>query len=110
MSSDESAGWVSLSEAAKVLGVHPATVRNWADQGHVPSQRTPGGHRRFRLADLEAWVQSQNSSNAAEAQVVVQSAMGRARFEMGEGHFAEASWYRKLDSSSREAWAYGDAV
>ncbi|GAB4553213.1 MAG: helix-turn-helix domain-containing protein [Anaerolineae bacterium] len=103
MSSDESAGWVSLSEAAKVLGVHPATVRNWADQGHVPSQRTPGGHRRFRLADLEAWVQSQNSSNAAEAQVVVQSAMGRARFEMGEGHFAEASWYRKLDSSSREA-------
>lgn len=43
MNADETTTWVSLSEAAKILGVHPATVRNWADQGHLPSQRTPGG-------------------------------------------------------------------
>src|SRR4051794_2998670 len=37
--------WVGLSEAAKILGAHPATVRSWADRGELPSQRTPGGHR-----------------------------------------------------------------
>lgn len=94
--------WVSLSEAAKVLGVHPATVRNWADQGHLPSQRTPGGHRRFRLADLEAWAQSQKGSSNLEAQLVVQSAVGRVRFEMGEGQFSEAAWYRDLGDESRD--------
>lgn len=94
--------WVSLSEAAKILGVHPATVRNWADQGHLPSQRTPGGHRRFRLTDLEAWAQAQRGSTSLEAQLVVQSAVGRVRFEIGEGHFAEAAWYREMDDEARE--------
>ena len=44
--------WVSLRQAAQMLGVHPATVRAWADKGELPSRRTPGGHRRFRRADL----------------------------------------------------------
>src|SRR5687768_15828177 len=39
--------WLSLNEAAKVLGVHPSTLRRWSDEGHVPSVRTEGGHRRF---------------------------------------------------------------
>ena len=39
--------WVSLRQAAELLGVHPATVRSWADKGELPSRRTPGGHRRF---------------------------------------------------------------
>jgi len=33
--------------------VHPATLRRWADQNAIPSYRTPGGHRRFRLTDVE---------------------------------------------------------
>jgi excisionase family DNA binding protein len=28
--------WLSLSEIATELGVHPSTVRNWADQGDLP--------------------------------------------------------------------------
>lgn len=43
-----------LSEAAAVLGVHPDTLRRWADSGKVPSARTPGGERRFNRADLDA--------------------------------------------------------
>jgi excisionase family DNA binding protein len=45
--------WFSLSQAAKQLGVHPSTVRAWADHGYIPSQRTQGGHRRFRRYDIE---------------------------------------------------------
>ena len=50
--------WLSLSEVAKVLGVHPSTVRNWADQGQVPVHRTTGGHRRFKKSEVELWQQT----------------------------------------------------
>jgi excisionase family DNA binding protein len=98
----ETITWVGLSEAAKILGVHPATVRSWADRGLLPSQRTPGGHRRFRRADLNQWMESQNTAPSAEAQLLIQSAMGRTRLEIGEGQLAEAGWYRELDSEARE--------
>ncbi|MBO9308772.1 MAG: helix-turn-helix domain-containing protein [Chloroflexi bacterium] len=108
MGAEETTTWVSLSEAAKILGVHPATVRNWADHGHLPSQRTPGGHRRFRVADLESWMSAQQSGAALKAEVLVQSALGRVRLEIAERHFAEASWYRHLDAQARQVLgAYG---
>src|SRR2546426_9679846 len=46
--------WLSLSEAAELLGMHPATVRLWADRNELPSRRTNGGHPRFRRTDIEA--------------------------------------------------------
>jgi len=45
--------WVSLSEASRVLGVSPATVRRWSDAGRLRVFTTPGGHRRFSRAGLE---------------------------------------------------------
>jgi len=97
-----STDWVGLSQAAEFLGVHPATVRGWADKGYLPSQRTPGGHRRFRRADLEAWLTNQKSGPSAEAQLLVQTAIGRARLEMGEGQLSQADWYRGLDETARQ--------
>lgn len=38
---------LTLSEAAERLGVHPATVRRWADKGEIEVRMTAGGHRRF---------------------------------------------------------------
>lgn len=46
--------WLSLSQAASLLGVDEATLRHWADQGKVRTFRTPGGHRRFLEEDLRA--------------------------------------------------------
>ena len=45
--SNEGSEWVSLRRAADIPGVHPATVRNWADSGKLPFRRTAGKHRRF---------------------------------------------------------------
>lgn len=50
----ESREYLRLSEAAAALGVHPDTLRRWADKGRVPVTRTPGGERRFARADVEA--------------------------------------------------------
>jgi excisionase family DNA binding protein len=45
--------WISLSEASRVLGVSPATLRRWSDAGRLRVFTTPGGHRRFSRASLQ---------------------------------------------------------
>lgn len=41
------------SKAARLLGVHPQTLRDYEAKGLIASFRTMGGQRRFRLVDLE---------------------------------------------------------
>jgi excisionase family DNA binding protein len=41
-------------EVAELFRVGPSTVARWADTGYLASIRTPGGHRRFRRADVDA--------------------------------------------------------
>ncbi len=48
------------SEAARVLGVSPASIRRWAAQGRIPSDRTFGGHRRFSLAEVQGALAGRN--------------------------------------------------
>lgn len=45
---------LTVSAAAKVLSVHPDTLRRWTDDGKVPAWVTPSGHRRYRRTDLDA--------------------------------------------------------
>lgn len=101
MASTRSPDWLNLSEAARLLGVHPSTVRMWADKGDLPSQRTSGGHRRFRRADIEAWQASHRHGSLPGASLMVQSALGRARMELNEGQLARMPWYNKLSESAR---------
>lgn len=93
--------WLSLSEVAKVLGVHPSTVRNWADQGQMPVHRTTGGHRRFKRSEVELWQQAQRHNGPNEAQLVIQNALKRTRFQITEGHLQAEDWYQKLDEAAR---------
>lgn len=53
--------WLTLSEAAEILGVHPTTLRRWTDKGDVPAKVTPGGHRRYLRAQLLAQLESEQS-------------------------------------------------
>jgi excisionase family DNA binding protein len=45
-------------QVAKVFNVSPRTVTYWAWTGRLPSVKTPGGHYRFRPADLDALLAS----------------------------------------------------
>ena len=49
--------WLTLGQAAKFLGVAQSTIRKWSDQGRVPAFYTPGGHRRYRRGDLDAFLE-----------------------------------------------------
>ena len=57
--------WLSLNEAAKVLGIHPSTLRRWSDEGHLPSVRTEGGHRRYDRNVLTSFLEKQQEKPTA---------------------------------------------
>ena len=60
---DKDSDWLPLGKAAVLLGVHSMTLRRWSDSGRFPSYRTPGGHRRFALADIQAYLLRQRGSD-----------------------------------------------
>ena len=45
---------LTVTQAARRLGVSPNTVRAWADSGAIPVLRLPSGHRRFEASALDA--------------------------------------------------------
>jgi excisionase family DNA binding protein len=47
-------------QTARLLGVSPITVRNWARKGLLPANVTAGGHRRFEHAAVMTFAQSRN--------------------------------------------------
>ena len=47
--------WLSLRGACHILDVSHTTLRQWADGGYLRVYRTPGGHRRFLRADVDAF-------------------------------------------------------
>jgi excisionase family DNA binding protein len=55
------------SQAARYLGVSLATIRRWADAGHLSCYRTPGGQRRFSREQLDVFVDSLQPSGARRA-------------------------------------------
>ena len=89
--------WLSLRDAAHLMGVHPATLRAWADRGQIGSQRTAGGHRRFSRLELETRRDASRSGDAG-AQVLMQSALGRMRLEMER---TDAPWLEHFDAETR---------
>lgn len=44
---------VPIRSAAKRLGVHENTIRNWIDRGVLKAARLPSGVRRIALSDVE---------------------------------------------------------
>lgn len=46
-------------EVAALFRVDPKTVTRWASAGKIGSIRTPGGHRRFREAEVRALLEGE---------------------------------------------------
>lgn len=93
--------WLNLSDAAALLGVHPSTLRSWADRGDIPAHRTPGKHRRFRRADIEQWANSRREAHHSPGQLIVENVLGRTRMQMAEGGLAQTEWYQRFNEAHR---------
>lgn len=101
MTKNESSEWVSLHRAAEILGVHPATVRNWADSGKLNFRRTAGKHRRFNTSDLTNYAQSQGELQPLEVQVIIQNALGQTRIQVGSDNLESVQWYSAMSDTTK---------
>lgn len=54
-------------QAARLLGVEPRTVSNWARDGVLEAHRTAGGHHRFRLSEVQRLAQKLPSGRRPSA-------------------------------------------
>ena len=77
--------------------MHPATLRAWANQGRVASQRTAGGHRRFRRSDLEQRTRSEREPSSS-VQVLIHSALGRVRLTIEQ---SGRPWLDRMNALDR---------
>ena len=101
--------WLSLSDAAKILGVHPSTVRLWSDKGALPVHKTQGGHRRYKKGEILLWAQSNSRSHvdAIAPEGMMQEVVKNVRMQISEGRLEAESWYQKLDEDARIQYRMG---
>lgn len=51
-------GYLTISQAAKLVGVTPATLRNWERDGRLMPKRNPmNGYRLYKREDIEHYLQ-----------------------------------------------------
>ena len=49
---------LTVLEVAEICGIAPETVRRMTDRGAIPAPVRLGRAVRYRLSDLESWIQS----------------------------------------------------
>ena len=55
--------WVSVEEAAEYLDIKPATLKEWLRKGKDIPGRKIGKQWKFKISELDEWVNSGKSSN-----------------------------------------------
>lgn len=93
---DNDTDWLPLGKAAALLGVHTMTLRRWSDSGRFPSYRTPGGHRRFALGDIQAYLLRQRGGEPDElGQDWADSALVATRQQVADQ--PQSHWLQVID-------------
>jgi excisionase family DNA binding protein len=95
-----SSRWVTLRRACEILGVDESTLRRWADAGRLRVYRTPGGHRRFSLVNLEEMVAGDARHRGSED--IERMAVARIRRQLQRARQQEDGWYSNLSDASRQ--------
>jgi excisionase family DNA binding protein len=111
-SSAKDPDWVSLTEACRLLGVSPSTVRRWGDSGMVRTFLTPGGHRRFSRAGLEAMLPSRPTSRPSLTDLgETPGRLARGYRRTSEDTPMRMPWVSELGEAERERFrGYGRGI
>ena len=104
--------WVTLTEACRLLGVSPSTVRRWADSGTVRTFVTPGGHRRFSRAGLQALLPSRPAARPSLTDMgETPGRMARGYRLAAEAEHGRIPWVDELDEAQRDRFrGYGRSI
>jgi excisionase family DNA binding protein len=98
--SSNNSRWVTLRRACEILGVDESTLRRWADSGRLRAFRTPGGHRRFSLTNLEEMVAGDSRHRSSEE--VERLAVSRIRRQLQRAREQDDGWYASLSEENRQ--------
>lgn len=74
---------LTISKAAKKLGVHPNSLRNWEKRGLIKPVRLPGGQRRYSIDELNRLLSSGQLSGEPEAAVLYARVSTRKQADAG---------------------------
>ena len=99
-STPEEHEWLTLSDASKLLNVHPATLRQWSDEGKVRIFRTPGGHRRFSRSDIERMLHVIPLRGVGLSSFVMSEVLQRTRQELPAA--MQQSWATGIGEDERQ--------
>jgi excisionase family DNA binding protein len=95
--------WLTLSQAAELLGVHFTTLRRWADQGLIEHIRTPGGKRKFNRKSLEIFLSryrypaiSTNRFEEIQSKAILQTR------QYLQNEVTRQQWFLHLDETKRQ--------
>lgn len=55
--------YLTTSQVAELLNVHPSTVKRWCNEDELDFEKTAGGHRRIHLNDAMALARSKKIAN-----------------------------------------------
>lgn len=83
-----------------MLGVAPATLRRWTDEGRISAFTTPGGHRRFPRAALERLLPYERPARAGAAGVTT-ARVARAYRRRSREVTAGMPWLTVLTDAQR---------
>ncbi len=96
---------VGISEACRFLRVSETALRQWTDEGKIKAFVTPGGHRRYLMADLKKFMSSHHKAIGVKDLVVeLEDAVHPLR-EMARTVFPAKVWYSKLGPDSQQRLA-----
>jgi len=99
----EKSSWLSISQAAKYLGVHFTTLRRWSDEGLIEFVRTPGGKRKYQQRTLDNFINQHKSQTkeSMELSTLQEAAILKTRETMKNVKVSEQGWYNKLSVEQR---------
>ena len=91
---------LTIGRASKMLGVSEATLRQWTDERKIKAFITPGGHRRYAELDVLNFTGTQRRVHGIKDLVARIELTQSTEIEIAHTHFAQTSWYNKLDRES----------
>ena len=92
--------FLSLKAAAEMLGVHPVTLRRWAESGKIETVRTAGGHRRFSEDEIARLMQKPDLPESISiSEKLRERALSVTRKDLETHH---AGWNSSIEIKDRE--------
>jgi len=98
--SPEDGPWIGMRRACEILGVNQSTLRAWTDGGRVPVFLTPGGHRRYREADLRTLLET-GVGGASTEPLSTALLASHDRYEQVARQALSSPWFERFDAPAR---------